>query len=1424
MFAQTLPLLYFFLKSPKSTKTILSVASNIYSWVIIPPPPLQIAVPGIEAMIQSFSLPLTRPSPSRYLLHPSLLSSVYLIFLCLARLTSIPPLLIILALTFTTPSMASSSTNPNILTPLSEEESLIHDFDHISLSSSSDPNSFCLIFKLLSPRTAKPAWIEKAMSEAWTLRFPAQITEYHSGLFLATFQCDGDRRRVLEEQPWNFDKFLIVFTHPDVSPTPTPESIRYTPFWIQAHHIPFGRRSPQLAQFIADELGDLIEIYPLSLLENSGPFLRIRVLLDITRPLRRGMTIRYRSIHEPKWISFKYESLPKFCYFCGLMDHTYNRCSHYLLRCDNFPSPPILEYCDTLRASAQSHIKKNPFEISNATPFEELFPRPSSADHSLQHANLPSTIPPPIMTTSTVTHTAKGKGIALHTSRSPRTRPIGLVINEPSPQSSPTSSVGTRKHFTRQSTQVGDSIRSMLKRARAAPSEDAVVPSLSLMMNQRRVSHRDPAEKNEFLQLERSRFGEFSSVPSPLPVGQAASANSAFCYGDQVACRSWTFFEAGDKNTRYFHQKASNRKHNNYIRGLTLPDGSITHDTQTIFTQFHSYYTDIFCSQGTSSSAIFSILQGVTSTLSPAQSAFLVEEFTVDEIKTAMFSLSGDKSPGPDGLNSFFYQKNWDTLGSDLCQGLLHILNNQGDFTPINNTILVLIPKRKNPKTVRDFRPISLCNTLYKCFSKVLANRLKSVLHCVISPNQSAFLTGRQITDNIVIANEIVHAIHSRKSSKKFISLITKCLSTVTYQLSLNGNLSNVFSSSRGIRQGDPLSPYLFLIVAEGLSAAIRLHEEVALFFGIKICRGAPSFSHLLFADDSMVFVPVTSQSSEAINKILHLHFQDSGQSVNRDKSSILFSPNTSPDSQSRFRTSLFLNGEGFISKYLGVPHCIGRVKNSIFHYLIQKVSSKLNVWNEKLFSRAGKETLIKSVIQAIPSFAMSCFRLPKSICASIQSLTAKFWWGFTSNKRKIHWRNWSALSASKFFGGLGFLSLTSNNHALLAKQAWRIWSNPDSLLHSLLKARYFKHTDFLHAPKGNNPSFTWRSLQWGSQLLKKGLIWKICSGRDIPISAPNWIPQISHPTILQPIEPSLATVSFFVNPDRTWNTEKLHHFLPSYQANAVLNIPLDLGPTDSLIWGFHHSGILTVNSAYHLAQPIALTTSPSTSDPNPFKDWLDIRDFYLHSLTLILRAHLPLFLGIIWQIWNIRNAHLFQKPNVFDNVQDFVSSFLQDYQDAQIHPFVSSMTNDHSPAVVDHILLPSTTALFVDAALTTNTPATGIGMVFMEGLSHIQQSARIYKPGASSPIFAEAQALCEGLQWCLSSNLTPRFIFSDCLNLVSKVNGNWHDYSPLSTLVHQIRTFLSRFPEATLLHVSRQHNDKAHSLAKLALRLRDED
>ncbi|XP_030478322.2 uncharacterized protein LOC115695396 [Cannabis sativa] len=685
-----------------------------------------------------------------------------------------------------------------------------------------------------------------------------------------------------------------------------------------------------------------------------------------------------------------------------------------------------------------------------------------------------------------------------------------------------------------------------------------------------------------------------------------------------------------------------------------------------------------------------------------------------------------------------------------------------------------------------------------------------------------------------------------------------RCLSTVQFRLSINGYLTDPFHSTRGIRQGDPLSPYLFLLIAEGLSAATRLQESQALFSGIQICRGAPPLSHLLFADDSMVFSPVHPQASASLNGILDLYNKATGQLVNREKSSILFSPNTSAESQNQFRQDLHLMGEGFISKYLGAPHCVARVSNSMFHYLLQKVSSKLKSWNEKFFSRAGKETLIKAVVQAIPSFAMSSFKVPKSICSKIQSLIAKFWWG-SQGTNKIHWKNWDSISVSKFFGGLGFRILSSHNQALLAKQAWRTWNDRNSLLHSVLKARYFKNSDFMNAPSGHNSSFTWRSILWGRHLLQKGLVWKIGTGTSIPLSAPNWIPNTKHPILLHSLHQSQAFVSFFINDDSTWNTRKLKHYFPPYQVDRILTTPIDPLSSDSLIWGFHSSGILTVKSAYHLACTLHSAQVPSSSNPNPYFHWWktlwslpvppkikhfiwrafhhilpcslnlfhkrslpdplcsicgydkesvshaligctraksiwksstfkqfylsyyrsDIKDFLLQAFQVLPKQEFQVFITFIWQIWNTRNSILFNKNHTTNNVEEFVVNYLQEYKDVQ-----HSQKHDTQPSEVSSItqsshqhwllsLSPDTPALFVDAALDHQAGLTGAGFVFKRGYQTVLASQSRRLPGVVSPIFSEGQALLQSLKWCIDSQFTPQVVFSDCLNLVSKVNGD---------------------------------------------------
>ena len=145
----------------------------------------------------------------------------------------------------------------------------------------------------------------------------------------------------------------------------------------------------------------------------------------------------------------------------------------------------------------------------------------------------------------------------------------------------------------------------------------------------------------------------------------------------------------------------------------------------------------------------------------------LSNEYGAEEITVALFRMGPTKAPSPDGMNALFYQKFWHIVGNDVINVVLDLLNTGNMVFDINYTHIVLIPKVKSPEKMSDYRPISLCNVIYKIISKVLANRLKLILPQLISPTQSAFVSGCLITDNVLVAYETLHAMHSRKKGKK---------------------------------------------------------------------------------------------------------------------------------------------------------------------------------------------------------------------------------------------------------------------------------------------------------------------------------------------------------------------------------------------------------------------------------------------------------------------------------------------------------------------------------------------------------------------------------------------------------------------------------------------------------------------------------
>jgi len=160
--------------------------------------------------------------------------------------------------------------------------------------------------------------------------------------------------------------------------------------------------------------------------------------------------------------------------------------------------------------------------------------------------------------------------------------------------------------------------------------------------------------------------------------------------------------------------------------------------------------------------------------------------------------------------------------------------------------------------------------------------------------------------------------------------------------------------------------------------------------------------------------------------------------------------------------------------KYLGMTSDWGRSKHDMFSWILGKVTAKLEGWKELLLSKVGKEILLKSVIQAIPHYAMSMFKLPISLCCKIEQKISNFLWRNSTRKAGVHWQNWDLRKTSKLNGGLGFHDLITFNEALLGKQAWRLLQQPQLLWCRLFKGLYFQNKDFLYAENGTRPSWGW--------------------------------------------------------------------------------------------------------------------------------------------------------------------------------------------------------------------------------------------------------------------------------------------------------------------------------------------------------------
>jgi len=262
------------------------------------------------------------------------------------------------------------------------------------------------------------------------------------------------------------------------------------------------------------------------------------------------------------------------------------------------------------------------------------------------------------------------------------------------------------------------------------------------------------------------------------------------------------------------------------------------------------------------------------------RSILLERRITAEEIRSTMFSMPSNKAPGPDGFTTEFFKSSWSVVGVDVVAAIQSFFDSGILLQEVNATILSLVPKKPNVSSMGDFWPISCCNVIYKCITKILSNRLLPCLDSLVGWNQSAFIPGRSISENVLLAQELVRNYHRKGGQpscamkidlmkaydsvnwdfilhclacfgfpKKFISWIRVCITSPRFSISINGSLVGFFKGAKGLRQGDPLSPYLFVIAMEVFNKLMEDYSRSGSGFQFHPRCSRLKFTHLCFAD-----------------------------------------------------------------------------------------------------------------------------------------------------------------------------------------------------------------------------------------------------------------------------------------------------------------------------------------------------------------------------------------------------------------------------------------------------------------------------------------------------------------------------------------------------------------------------------------------
>lgn len=545
------------------------------------------------------------------------------------------------------------------------------------------------------------------------------------------------------------------------------------------------------------------------------------------------------------------------------------------------------------------------------------------------------------------------------------------------------------------------------------------------------------------------------------------------------------WLNSGDKNTSFFHNCLKVRRAGNNIGRINHNGKEIT-DNAGIKEAASDHFQTLLTAdpQYEDSSDFVNIIE---EKVTEAQNCDLDKEITMEEVELAISSMPLDKAPGPDGFTVSFYKTHWETIKKDFIRMVRNFQRKNKLGSSVKSSFLALIPKDPNPQSYDRFRPISLCNVSYKIISKILANRLKRILPSIISDNQGGFLPKRHISDNVILIQEAIHSSVARQEkgmiikldmasafdrvnhsflekvltkfgiSRPFINKVMECVTQNWTAPLINGRPCRAFKSTRGLRQGCPLSPFLYIIMAETLSLHLENKRRTKEITGVDIIRGTKGINHSLFADDTLLIGGASSLMARRFKIILDLFLQASGGKLNNNKCKI-YTWNVPRHITQRISRILEIPAQLSWTHfmYLGLPLARESIKSEVWANLVEKMRGKLQGWGMQWLNLAGRTVLIKSVLSALPIYQFAITLAPSSIHKHMELILRSFLWkGGKQETKKFSLVKWDKVTLPIEKGGLGIRVPRLANLAMGFKLIWRIITEQGTWWAEILKKKY---------------------------------------------------------------------------------------------------------------------------------------------------------------------------------------------------------------------------------------------------------------------------------------------------------------------------------------------------------------------------------